>query len=66
MKLAAIIIGLFIAALAYLSYKGLLDVKWVGMDNVTRHTMMNVYEQIFHAFNNTSTQLKYSNMNQTS
>ena len=39
MKIAAIIIGLFVVALAYLSYKGLLDVKWVVMENVTRHTI---------------------------
>ncbi|NAL78278.1 FUN14 domain-containing protein [Nitrososphaera sp. AFS] len=31
MKIAAIIIGLFVTALAYLSYKGLLDVKWAAM-----------------------------------
>ncbi len=28
MKIAAVVIGLFVAALAYLSYKGLIDVKW--------------------------------------
>jgi uncharacterized membrane protein (Fun14 family) len=43
-KIAAIVIGLFIAALAYLSYKGLLYVKWIGMENDTRSTLANVYE----------------------
>jgi uncharacterized membrane protein (Fun14 family) len=32
MKIAAVVIGLFVAALAYLSYKGLIDVKWVAME----------------------------------
>ena len=35
MKIAAVVIGLFVAALAYLSYKVLIDVKWVAMENVT-------------------------------
>ncbi len=56
MKIAAIIIGLFVAALAYLSYKGLLDAKWTAMENVTRHTLTNAYEQMFHVLNNTSAQ----------
>lgn len=56
MKIAAIIIGLFVAALAYLSYKGLLDVKWAAMENVTRHTLTNTYEQTFHVLNNISAQ----------
>ena len=56
MKIAAVIIGLFIAALAYLSYRGLLDVKWTAMENVTRHTLTNAYEQMFHVLNSTSSQ----------
>jgi uncharacterized membrane protein (Fun14 family) len=31
MKIAAVVIGLFVAALAYLSYRGWVDVKWVAM-----------------------------------
>jgi uncharacterized membrane protein (Fun14 family) len=34
-KIAAVVIGLFVAALAYLSYKGLIDVKWIAMENAT-------------------------------
>jgi uncharacterized membrane protein (Fun14 family) len=30
MKIAAIVVGLFVIALAYISYKGLIDVKWVA------------------------------------
>jgi uncharacterized membrane protein (Fun14 family) len=36
MKIVAVVVGLFVAALAYLEYKGLIDVKWVAMENVTR------------------------------
>lgn len=56
MKIAAVVVGLFVAALAYLSYKGLIDVKWVAIENVTRHTLTNAYEQTFHVLNSTSTQ----------
>lgn len=36
MRIAAVVIGFFIAGLAYLSYKGWIDVKWVAMENATR------------------------------
>ena len=35
-KIAAVVIGLFVAGLAYLSYRGWIDVKWVAMENATR------------------------------
>ncbi|MDQ6862425.1 MAG: hypothetical protein M3044_01235 [Thermoproteota archaeon] len=56
MKIAAVVIGLFVAALAYLSYKGLIDVKWVAMENATRNALSNVSRQVVHALNNTATQ----------
>jgi uncharacterized membrane protein (Fun14 family) len=59
MKIAAGVVGLFVAALAalaYLVYKGLIDVKWVAMENVTRSALTNVSGQIVQALNNTSTQ----------
>jgi uncharacterized membrane protein (Fun14 family) len=56
MKIAAIVVGLFVAALAYLSYKGLIDVKRVAMENVTRRALTNASEQVVHALNNTATQ----------
>ena len=42
MKIAAVVIGLFVAALAYLSYKGWIDVKWAAMENASRNTLTNV------------------------
>jgi len=56
MKIAAVVIGLFVAALAYLSYKGLIDVKWVAMENATRRALTNATGQVVHALNNASTQ----------
>jgi uncharacterized membrane protein (Fun14 family) len=32
MKIAAVIVGLFVAGLAFLSYKGWIDVKWTTME----------------------------------
>jgi uncharacterized membrane protein (Fun14 family) len=56
MKIAAVLVGLFVAALAYLSYKGLIDVKWVAMENATRSALTNASGQVVHALNNTATQ----------
>jgi uncharacterized membrane protein (Fun14 family) len=56
MKIAAVVIGLFVAAIAYLSYKGLIDVKWVAMENITRSALTNASGQVVHALNNTATQ----------
>jgi uncharacterized membrane protein (Fun14 family) len=56
MKIAAVVVGLFVAALAYLSYNGLIDVKWVAMENATRSALTNATGQIVHALNNTATQ----------
>ncbi len=56
MKIAAVVIGLFVAVLAYLSYKGLIDVKWVAMENATRSTLTNIAGQVVPALNHTASQ----------
>ncbi len=56
MKIAAIVIGLFVAALAYLSYRGWIDVKWIAMEDASRSTLTNSSEQVVNALNNTATQ----------
>jgi uncharacterized membrane protein (Fun14 family) len=56
MKIAAVVVGLFVAGLAYLSYKGWIDVKWVAMEDASRSTLTNVSEQAVNALNNTATQ----------
>ena len=59
MKIAAVVIGLFVAGLAYVSYKGwaaMEDVKWAAMEDASRSTLTNASEQVVHALNNTATQ----------
>jgi uncharacterized membrane protein (Fun14 family) len=56
MKIAAVVIGSFVIALAYLSYRGWVDVKWVAMEDASRSTLTDASEQVVHALNNTATQ----------
>ena len=56
MKIAAIIIGLFVIGLTYLSYRGWIDVRWMEMENATKTTLTNVAGQAGHALNNTASQ----------
>ena len=56
MKIAAIVIGLFVAGLAYLAYRGWVDVKWAMMEDASRSTLANASEHVVHALNNTATQ----------
>ena len=56
MKIAAVVVGLYVTTLAYLSYKGLIDVKWIAMENATRSALMNASGQVVHALNNSATQ----------
>jgi uncharacterized membrane protein (Fun14 family) len=36
MKIAALVVGLFVAGLVYLSYKGWIDIKWMEIEKATR------------------------------
>jgi uncharacterized membrane protein (Fun14 family) len=54
MKLAAIVLGLFVIGLAYLSYKGWLDVKWIAIENATKSTLISMTNQAIHILNNTA------------
>jgi uncharacterized membrane protein (Fun14 family) len=56
MKIAAVVIGLFVAALAYLSYRGRVDVKWVAIEDASRGALTNASEQVAQALNNAATQ----------
>jgi uncharacterized membrane protein (Fun14 family) len=57
MKIAAVVVGLFVAGLAFLSYKGWIDVKWTAMENATRSTLADVTTQALHTINYTASQL---------
>jgi uncharacterized membrane protein (Fun14 family) len=56
MKIGAVVIGLFVAGLAYLSYRGWVDVKWAAMEDASRSTLTNASEQVVNALNKTATQ----------
>ena len=56
MKIAAVVIGLFVAALVFLSYRGWVDVKWAAMEDASRSTLTNASEQVINVLNNTATQ----------
>src|SRR3989442_14561211 len=53
-KIAAIVVGLFVVALSYLSYKGWLDVKWIPIENSAKSTLSDITDQAIHALNNTA------------
>ena len=57
MKIAAVVVGLFVAGLAFLAYKGLIDVKWTAMEISTRSTLENVTTQLMHTVTNTASQI---------
>jgi len=56
MKIATVVVGLFVTGLVYLSYKGWINVKWVEVENATRTTLTNVAGQAVHALNDTASQ----------
>ncbi len=56
MKIAAVVIGLFVAGLAYLSYRGWVDVRWVAMEDASTGALTNASEQVIQVLNNTATQ----------
>jgi len=53
-KLAAIIVGLFVVALAYLSYKGWLDIKWIPIENAAKSILTEITNQAIQALSNTA------------
>jgi uncharacterized membrane protein (Fun14 family) len=56
MKIAAVVIGLFVVGLPYLSYGGWVDVRLVEIENATKGTLTNIAGQVGHALNNTASQ----------
>ena len=56
MKIAAVVIGLFVIGLSYLLYRGWIDIRWMEMENATKATLTNVAGQVGHALNNTASQ----------
>jgi uncharacterized membrane protein (Fun14 family) len=51
-KIAAVIIGLFIAALAYLEFQRIIDVNWAKIQAVSQNDLTWVENTIVHISNN--------------
>ena len=51
-KIAAVIVGLFVAALAYMQYQRIIDVNWVKLQAVSQNGLTSVTNTIFHISNN--------------
>ena len=60
MKIAALVIGLFVVGLSYLSYRGWIDLKWIEMENATKATLTNVAGQVGHELISTAFQYNRS------
>ena|SRR5437773_9410152 len=52
MKIAAVIVGLFIAALAYLEYQGILHVDWIRVQTVSQSGITWVSDALMHISKN--------------
>ena len=51
-KIGAVIVGLFIAALAYLEYQRIIDVNWAKLQAVSQNGLAWVANTIIHISNN--------------
>ena len=52
MKIAAVIVGLFIAALAYLEYQRIITVDWEILKSVSQNTITTSANTLTHLSNN--------------
>src|SRR5947208_15523748 len=51
-KIAAVIVGLFIAALAYMQYQRIIDVNWAKIQAVSQNGLTWIANTIIHISNN--------------
>ena len=56
LPIRTVVVGLFVAGLAFLSYKGWIDVKWTEMEIAIRATLANLTTQAIHSLNDTASQ----------
>lgn len=57
-KIAAVIVGLFIAALAYLQYQKIISVDWNTLQNLMRSGAQYLYENGMNAVNQASANMQ--------
>jgi uncharacterized membrane protein (Fun14 family) len=69
MKIAAVIVGLFLAALAYLEYQRIISVDWQTLQTESQNAITTLTNTLIHISNNTSvghsgitTNLAFSNL----
>jgi uncharacterized membrane protein (Fun14 family) len=55
LKIAAVIVGLFIAAMAYLEYEGIIHVDWAKFQTITQSDLTTFANTIRNATNNLNT-----------
>ena len=56
LKIAAVVVGLFVTGLEFLAYKGWIDVKWIAMENGAKLALANMITQTLHTLNVTASQ----------
>jgi uncharacterized membrane protein (Fun14 family) len=56
-KIALVILGAFVLAMTYLSYKGIIQVDWNTAQHLTTSAAYNASEQVMNAINSTAMQL---------
>jgi len=54
-KIALVILGAFVLAITYLSYKGIIQVDWDRAQHLTTSAAYNALEQVMTAINSTAT-----------
>lgn len=64
-KFAAIIVGLFVLGLAFLSYKGLLTANWDKIEQQTQSFTYNATQQMIDVVNNTASKFSHSSVTGT-
>ncbi|MGA9153334.1 MAG: FUN14 domain-containing protein [Candidatus Nitrosopolaris sp.] len=61
LKIAAVVIGLFVTVLVYLSYRGWVNVKWASIEDASRGALTNASEQVAHALHYSNTICLFQN-----
>jgi uncharacterized membrane protein (Fun14 family) len=56
-RIALVILGAFVLAMTYLSYKGIIQVDWDKAQNLTTSTAYKASEQVMNAINSTAIHL---------
>ena len=56
-KIALVILGAFVLAITYLSYKGIIQVDWDRAQHLTTSAVYNASAQVMNAINSTAIQL---------